>query len=60
MTQPLRRSNITVGPRFFLHHFRQRWRAWRQRVQARKALRRLDNDRLEDIGLTRRDVDNLW
>ncbi|WP_071603894.1 DUF1127 domain-containing protein [Dickeya sp. NCPPB 3274] len=60
MTQPHRRSNTAVGPRFFLHHFRQHWRAWRQRVQARKALRRLNNDRLEDMGLTRRDVDNLW
>ncbi|MBO8135671.1 DUF1127 domain-containing protein [Dickeya fangzhongdai] len=60
MTQLHRPSNTAVGPRFFLHHFRQRWHAWRQRVQARKALRRLDNNRLEDMGLTRRDVDNLW
>ncbi|QOL12948.1 DUF1127 domain-containing protein [Dickeya dianthicola] len=60
MTQPHRRSNTAVvGPHFFLHHIRQRWHAWRQRVQARKALRKLDNDRLEDMGLTRRDVDNF-
>ncbi|MEI7189850.1 DUF1127 domain-containing protein [Dickeya dianthicola] len=59
MTQPYFRAGAGIKPRTFLHRIRQYWRAWRQRVQARKALRKLDNDRLEDMGLTRRDVDNF-
>ncbi|WP_419715965.1 DUF1127 domain-containing protein [Dickeya chrysanthemi] len=60
MIQSPFQANAGTNPRPFLHRFRQYWRAWRQRIQARNALRKLNNDRLEDIGLTRRDVDNLW
>ncbi|WP_233789011.1 DUF1127 domain-containing protein [Dickeya zeae] len=60
MAQPPRRPHTRLSLHVFLHHTRQRWRAWRQRRRTRKALRRLDNNQLEDIGLTRRDVDNFW
>ncbi|WP_071601385.1 DUF1127 domain-containing protein [Dickeya chrysanthemi] len=60
MIQSRFQANADTKPRPFLHRFHQYWRAWRQRIQARNALRKLNNDRLEDIGLTRRDVDNLW
>nr|WP_245929688.1 DUF1127 domain-containing protein [Brenneria roseae] len=36
-----------------------RWKAWRLRNQTRKILRNMSNDRLEDIGLTRNDIDRL-
>ncbi|MGM3183085.1 DUF1127 domain-containing protein [Dickeya oryzae] len=60
MAQPPRRPHTRLSLHVLLHHTRQHWHAWRQRRRARKALRRLDNNQLEDIGLTRRDVDNFW
>ncbi|WP_425591569.1 DUF1127 domain-containing protein [Brenneria roseae] len=36
-----------------------RWKAWQLRNQTRKILRNMSNDRLEDIGLTRKDIDRL-
>ncbi|MGM3188206.1 MULTISPECIES: DUF1127 domain-containing protein [Musicola] len=38
---------------------RRRWRAWRERRAALRTLNNLSNDRLEDIGLTRQDVDRM-
>ncbi|RNM21405.1 DUF1127 domain-containing protein [Dickeya undicola] len=38
---------------------RRRWRVWRERQAALRTLNNLSNDRLEDIGLTRQDVDRM-
>ncbi|SLM61412.1 MULTISPECIES: DUF1127 domain-containing protein [Dickeya] len=42
-----------------LQRVQQCWQRWRQRVQARKILQRLNNNQLDDIGLTRHDVDSF-
>ncbi|MEH2922848.1 DUF1127 domain-containing protein [Samsonia erythrinae] len=33
------------------------WKAWRARVQTRKILSRMSDETLNDIGLTRHDID---
>ncbi|MBJ7224091.1 MULTISPECIES: DUF1127 domain-containing protein [unclassified Brenneria] len=37
----------------------QKWRAWRLKVETRRALLRMNDERLKDIGLTRDDIDRF-
>ncbi|WP_375153892.1 DUF1127 domain-containing protein [Brenneria goodwinii] len=37
----------------------QKWRTWRLKVQTRRSLLRMSDERLKDIGLTRDDIDRL-